>query len=102
MKRHRVGMHRNIFSRLKGFCCSLQQLMEFAERCHVVLCVFFCYVVVSRDQCVVGHRKGDADASSEKTAMDEEAVRTVSAQVDACGPSDAESFILVLQVTVSS
>ena len=49
--------------------------MEFAERCHVGLCVFFCYVVVSRDQCVVGHRKGDADASSEKTAMDEEAVR---------------------------
>ena len=28
---------------------------------------------------VVGHRKGDADASSEKTAMDEDAVRTVSA-----------------------
>ena len=24
---------------------------------------------------MVGHRKGDADASSEKTAMDEEAVR---------------------------
>ena len=51
---------------------------------------------------VVGHQKGDADASSEKTAMDEEAVRTLSAQVNACGPSDAESFILVLQVTVSS
>ncbi|KAM5544030.1 hypothetical protein V8D89_002216 [Ganoderma adspersum] len=32
---------------------------------------------------VVGHRKGDADASSEKTAMDEEAVRTVSASANA-------------------
>ena len=31
---------------------------------------------------VVGHRKGDTDASSEKTAMDEEAVRTLSASVN--------------------
>ena len=44
---------------------------------------FFCYAVVTGDQCVVGHRKGDADASSEKTAMDEEAVRTVSALANA-------------------
>ena len=32
---------------------------------------------------VVGHRKGDTDASSEKTAMDEESVRTVSASANA-------------------
>ena len=32
---------------------------------------------------VVGHQKGDADASSEKTAMDEEAVRTVTAAANA-------------------
>ena len=32
---------------------------------------------------VVGHRKGDADASSKKTAMDKEAVHTVAAAANA-------------------